>query len=81
MSNRCGTICSTQIPTIPISNKESSCKLIFTPERHMLYEILFTVFQHMLYVKHNLQFITPLHRVCKHVLREVGLCYKSRELN
>jgi len=36
MSSRCGTICSTQIPTIPLSNKESPCKLIFTPGRHML---------------------------------------------
>ena len=26
-SSRCGTICSTQIPTIPPSNKESPCKL------------------------------------------------------
>ena len=69
-----GTICSTQIPTIPLSNKESHYKLIFTPEKQMLYEILVTVFQHTPYVRHNLQLITPLHRVCRHVLREAGLC-------
>jgi len=47
----------------------------------MLYEILFTVFQHTPYMKHNLHLITPLHRVCRHVLRKARLCYQSRELN
>ena len=47
----------------------------------MLYEILVTVFQHTPYVRHNLQLITHLHRVCRHALREAGLCYQSREPN
>ena len=34
--HKCGTICLTQIPTIPLSSKESLYKLIFTPGRHML---------------------------------------------
>ena len=42
-------------------------------------EILFTVFQHTPYMRHNLQLITSLHRICRHVLREVGLCCQSRE--
>ena len=32
MSSWCATICSTQILTIPLSNKEFLCKLIFTTE-------------------------------------------------
>ena len=64
-----------------LSNKESPCKLIFTSGRHMLYEILFTAFQYTPYVKHNLQLIPPLHRVCRYVLHEAGLCYQSQELN
>jgi len=36
MSSRCGAICSIQIPTISLSNKEFACKLIFThPEDHL----------------------------------------------
>jgi len=60
MFSRCGTICSIQIPTIPLSNIESPCKLIFTPERSSSHleeicsieiEIVFTVLQHTPYVK------------------------------
>jgi len=62
MSIRCGTICLTQIPTIPLSNKESPCKLIFTSERPSSHlkdirsieiEILFTALQHTPYVKQS----------------------------
>ena len=51
-----------EIPTIPLSNKESPCKLISTPGRSSSYledigsieiEILFTELKHTSYVKQN----------------------------
>jgi len=52
MSSRCETICSIQIPTITLSNKEFPSKLIFTHERSSSHlkdictiEILFTALQ------------------------------------
>jgi len=54
-----------QIPTIPLSNKESPCKLIFTPERHMFYrdrDSLHCIEAHALR-EAGLQPVTSLHRV------------------
>ena len=65
--------------TIPPQTKSLSCK---TPGRHMPHRDLFhCVGYRTPYVKHNLQTITPLHCVWRHVLCEVGFHCQSREPN
>ena len=85
-SSRCGTICSTQIPTIPPSNKESPCKLNYlhtgrsnAPSRSNSSLRGKTA---RLNVKYQLQSVTPLHRVVAGTpIAKEHHCQISRESN
>jgi len=74
-----------QITTIPLSNKESSCKLISHLEDHLhtrkticSIEIFFTVLGNTPYVKQDCNLLLLFHRVGdQHVLREAGVMILS----
>jgi len=65
LSGRCGTICSTQILTIPL-NKESPCNLNFLHNGRSNSQSRSNYLLHGVdipYVKYRLRSVTPLHRV------------------